>query len=110
MSLFGGKTKLEATAVIFLFIMFLFQIWVGSDYRAEAIRIFPEPTKLINKATNFSATSSMKKKSFKQDLFHKYFHGSAFHFNTTTTTTLRDDKGFEEDKRRVPSCPDPLHN
>ncbi|KAJ0094695.1 hypothetical protein Patl1_14962 [Pistacia atlantica] len=51
MSLFGGKTKLEATAVIFLFIMFLFQIWVGSDCRTEAIRIFPEPTKLINKAT-----------------------------------------------------------
>lgn len=114
MSLFGGKTKAEATAVFFFFFFFLFifvfQIWVCSDCQAEAVRIFPATsTKLINKATtNFTSASSMTTKSFKQDLIHKYFHGRAFNINTTTTH--RDDKGFEQDKRRVPNCPDPLHN
>lgn len=42
-------------------------------------------------------------KKSKEDLFHKYFNGRAFGFNKT-------EKGFEDNKRRVPSCPDPLHN
>ncbi|CAL5189276.1 unnamed protein product [Lathyrus oleraceus] len=34
----------------------------------------------------------------KEDLFHKYFSGRT------------SNKQFDESKRKVPSCPDPLHN
>ncbi|KAE9611779.1 hypothetical protein Lalb_Chr06g0166071 [Lupinus albus] len=40
-----------------------------------------------------------------EDLFYKYFSG-ARNFGPRTRTQ----KGFDETKRRVPSCPDPLHN
>ncbi|KAE9595755.1 hypothetical protein Lal_00030954 [Lupinus albus] len=41
----------------------------------------------------------------KKDLLHKYF-SSAKTFDVSNTIQ----KGFDENKRRVPSCPDPLHN
>ncbi|KAK8655359.1 hypothetical protein V6N13_107940 [Hibiscus sabdariffa] len=41
-------------------------------------------------------------------------HGkcSKLYFNGTSSFSFkgRTDEGFEESKRRVPSCPDPLHN
>ncbi|KAF9588579.1 hypothetical protein IFM89_013431 [Coptis chinensis] len=40
----------------------------------------------------------------KEEMLKKYFNGRSYNgFNSTG-------KGIEESKRRVPSCPDPLHN
>lgn len=43
----------------------------------------------------------------KQDLVHKYFGGTRAFGPPSIKTTQN---GFEDSKRRVPSCPDPLHN
>jgi len=57
------------------------------------------PTKVIKESYELG---SMDKKS-KEELFHKYFNATTFGLNKT-------ESGFEESKRRVPSCPDLLHN
>ncbi|GMI74918.1 CLAVATA3/ESR-RELATED 27 [Hibiscus trionum] len=79
----------SSMAVVMLVIIFVLQIWVCGDCcRAGAIRIFPE-----------NGTRKMvERKVYNTEDIQNYFNG---------TTT---DKGFEESKRRVPSCPDPLHN
>ncbi|OAY31320.1 hypothetical protein MANES_14G102600v8 [Manihot esculenta] len=87
--------------VLVVFLIFVLQIWVCSDCKAGAIRIFPDNGMAPNlKQRNISTTDN---KDSKEDLFHKFFNGRQYSFNTTK-------KGFEENKRRVPSCPDPLHN
>lgn len=40
----------------------------------------------------------------KEEQLRKYFNERASYGSNTT------EKGFEDSKRRVPSCPDPLHN
>ena len=82
-----------SSSLVLLLIMSVLQIWVCCDYscQAGAIRIFP------------GSHGSIDKKS-KVELFHKYFSGRTFALNRTH------DNGFEESKRKVPSCPDPLHN
>ncbi|KAE8663608.1 LOB domain-containing protein 41 [Hibiscus syriacus] len=67
-------------------------IWVFCDRQAEAIRVFP-------------GNGMEDDNKGQRDLFQKYyyFNGKSFSFNGTA-------KGFEDGKRRIPSCPDPLHN
>ncbi|KAJ9140740.1 hypothetical protein P3X46_031348 [Hevea brasiliensis] len=91
----------SSLAVLVVFLIFVLQIWMCSECKAGAIRIFPDngiPPNL--KPKNISTTDN---KASKEHLFHKFFNGRTSSFNTSK-------KGFEENKRRVPSCPDPLHN
>ncbi|OAY47304.1 CLAVATA3/ESR (CLE)-related protein 27 [Manihot esculenta] len=91
----------SSLVALVVFLIFMLQIWVCSDCKAGAIRIFPDngmPSKL--KHRNITTTDN---KATKQDLLRKFFNGRASSFNSSK-------KGFEENKRRVPSCPDPLHN
>ncbi|KAJ4709944.1 CLAVATA3/ESR (CLE)-related protein [Melia azedarach] len=95
----GGKSFLYSSMVVFFFMtMILFQIWV----QATAIRIFP--TTSIT-AADVVDNKASEETSSSRSLLQKYFHGRAFNFS-------RDygNNGFADDKRRVPSCPDPLHN
>ncbi|KAK8522452.1 hypothetical protein V6N12_056160 [Hibiscus sabdariffa] len=78
------------SCVLVLLVIFVLQIRVFRDCQAGAIRIFPG-----------NGTEGDDKG--RRDLFQKYFNGGSFSSNGT-------DKGFEEGKRRIPSCPDPLHN
>ncbi|GAB4828839.1 hypothetical protein Ancab_018499 [Ancistrocladus abbreviatus] len=74
--------------------------------KSGAIRSFPPDAKM--KATQSLST---------EDLFEKLFGGKRnqhhFELNTTATTARGGGGGgtiLEDSKRRVPSCPDPLHN
>ncbi|KAK9276765.1 hypothetical protein L1049_006301 [Liquidambar formosana] len=98
MSYSGGRRIVYPSLVVLLMISVL-QIWVCCDCQAGAIRIFPGNSV----AKGREVVQDMKDKKSKEELFHKYFNGRAFDFNTSGN-------GFEESKRRVPSCPDPLHN
>ncbi|OWM67982.1 hypothetical protein CDL15_Pgr017550 [Punica granatum] len=74
----------------------LLQIWVliCCDCRAAAIRL-PPPRTAVSPPPPGDRKAEL--------LHHKYFgndsNGFGFH-----------QKGLEDGKRRVPSCPDPLHN
>ncbi|XWS34957.1 hypothetical protein CRYUN_Cryun21dG0082200 [Craigia yunnanensis] len=94
---FSSRRLLYSSGVVLLIISIL-QLWVFCDCRAGAMRIFPG-----NAMRKMTESQGMKENKDKADLFQKYFNGRSFSFNAT-------DKGFEESKRRVPSCPDPLHN
>jgi hypothetical protein len=92
----------STTAV--LLIVSVLQIWVCCEYpcHARAIRILPGngmPAKVIEESRQLGSID----KNSKEELFRKYFNATTFGLNKT-------DSGFEESKRRVPSCPDPLHN
>ncbi|KAJ7943162.1 CLAVATA3/ESR (CLE)-related protein 27 [Quillaja saponaria] len=98
---FAGGRKLMYLSVVVLLIISVLQMWVfcHSSSQVGAIRIFPANAVARVKLNQ----ANVDKKSKKQDLFHKYFSGRSFGPN-------RPQNGFEESKRRVPSCPDPLHN
>lgn len=82
-----------------MIIMLVLQIWVCRDCQVGAIRIFSTPNEVEKQQM-----VTKNNKSYKEgDLVRKYFGGSAFNFSRT-------EKGIADDKRRVPSCPDPLHN
>nr|KYP44490.1 hypothetical protein KK1_034010 [Cajanus cajan] len=87
--LFAGGRRLLFLYVSLLMLVVLQMCHVG------AIRVFP-PNAVPNVEFN---------KKSKEDLFNKYFSGRN-HLAPSNTTQ----KGFDETKRRVPSCPDPLHN
>ncbi|XP_054775865.1 CLAVATA3/ESR (CLE)-related protein 27 [Prosopis cineraria] len=100
----GGKTLLHFSPLLLL-LLSLLQIWVcchPSCLLVGAIRIFPE-----NVAAKVRLSHTQDDDD-KNHFFQKYY----FHGNTSGPTTNNNTthKGFEETKRRVPSCPDPLHN
>ncbi|MED6215865.1 hypothetical protein PIB30_002003 [Stylosanthes scabra] len=74
-----------------------------------AIRVFPRGDAPPH--VEFSHRITAATKIANKDLFNKYFNNNS---NGRTTATrnknTRTQKGFDESKRRVPSCPDPLHN
>ncbi|MFS7993279.1 hypothetical protein Hanom_Chr12g01092221 [Helianthus anomalus] len=83
---FSGTTK--RAVVVFMIIFFVLQ--------ATAIRTSPPQPP--------SAKASDKIKRL--ELYKRFFNGRFAHLNSTTVF----DKSFQEIKRTVPSCPDPLHN
>ncbi|KAK8582764.1 hypothetical protein V6N13_069533 [Hibiscus sabdariffa] len=87
---FCSMRSFYSSVLLLLLIIFVLQIWVFCNCQAEAMRIFPG-----NGVGNDD--------NGRRDLFQKYFNGRSFSFNGTG-------QGFEEGKRRIPSCPDPLHN
>lgn len=59
------------------------------------------------RAIRISSSSSSRKDSDglkRSELYKKFFNGRF------TTTTVSNGKGLQENKRRIPSCPDALHN
>lgn len=87
----SGRKKL----LYFSMVMFL----VTTLLQVGAIRIFPG--------------NDVSKVEFKQgvinnkDLLNKYFKGRTFFSSSNKNETKM---GFDDSKRKVPSCPDPLHN
>ncbi|GAB2226590.1 hypothetical protein Droror1_Dr00022401 [Drosera rotundifolia] len=92
----GGYAK----AVFLLVVLFC-----DADYRGGAVRILPE-----KKGVRSSTSSN-------EDLYRKFFGNATnqLKFNSSTTGDAGgggDDGGgvFVDSKRRIPSCPDALHN
>ncbi|KDP29407.1 hypothetical protein JCGZ_18328 [Jatropha curcas] len=100
----------SSSLVVVVLVIFVLQIWVFSDCncKAGAIRIFPDDNGIMSTSKERNITSNSYKAS-KDDLFHKFkfFNGRQ---PSSSSSFSRTEKGFEENKRRVPSCPDPLHN
>jgi len=71
--------------------------------QVEGIRVLPgNAVPNVEELSHGNMNDNNKRK---EDLFNKYFDGRTRLGSSNTTQ-----KGFDETKRRVPSCPDPLHN
>ncbi|KAL2347590.1 hypothetical protein Fmac_001590 [Flemingia macrophylla] len=94
------KQRLLHLSLVVLLGVTVLQIWVNwHTCQVEAIRAFPS-----NAMAKRELSHGFEDEKVKEDLLHKYFGGSTFDPSNGTQ------KGFDENKRRVPSCPDPLHN
>ncbi|KAJ0435925.1 hypothetical protein HanIR_Chr17g0898811 [Helianthus annuus] len=106
MSFSGRKRRSTMYSILLLLIIFsLLQIWVFSTdcCRVRAIRI---PS---SSSTSTSLSTSKDSDKIKRlELYRKYFNGRSKQKMNTTTGSKG--KGFQENNRKVPSCPDALHN
>ncbi|KAI3817192.1 hypothetical protein L1987_10981 [Smallanthus sonchifolius] len=87
--------------VVLLIIFLVLQIWAlnSNSCWVSAIRTSPPPPPPPSAAKD----SDEIKRS---ELYKRFFNGRFSRLNSTVPK----DKNFEDNKRRVPSCPDPLHN
>ncbi|KAB2610018.1 CLAVATA3/ESR (CLE)-related protein 27 [Pyrus ussuriensis x Pyrus communis] len=105
---FAGCWRLLHSSLLVILVVSALQIWVCCDCRAGAIRVFPGNTDNVISKVQVEAERNMMEKKSKtstEALFQKYFGGS-----TSSSNFNKTEKGHEESKRRVPSCPDKLHN
>lgn len=97
---FAGGRRLLYLSVVALLVVTVLQMWVCfNSCQVGAIRVFPK-----NAVAKVKFSNGIVDKMSKEDLLYKYFSGRTFGLSNRTQ------KGFDESERRVPSCPDPLHN
>ncbi|GAA0155498.1 hypothetical protein LIER_13212 [Lithospermum erythrorhizon] len=99
MSFSIGRRSAMFSALVLLLIISLLHVWGG---KVGAIRLFQEnigPSRKLGQATKSSMNQT--------ELFYKYFSGKLSDLKNSTSSR---NGTFEDSKRRVPSCPDPLHN
>ncbi|KAI3778965.1 hypothetical protein L2E82_08355 [Cichorium intybus] len=78
-------------------------IWaLNSSSRVTAIR-----TTLTPPSPSPSSSAKDSDEIKRSELYRRFFNGRFARLNSTNVSK---DKSFQEIKRRVPSCPDPLHN
>ncbi|KAH7841703.1 hypothetical protein Vadar_033203 [Vaccinium darrowii] len=100
MWLAGGRRLIYSSLVALLMIFVFFNCSAG------AIRTYPQNR--ASKHRELITHQTMKNPNKNQnDLFQKYFNGRASDLSTETNSTQN---GFQESMRRIPSCPDALHN
>ncbi|ESW14904.1 hypothetical protein PHAVU_007G027300 [Phaseolus vulgaris] len=90
----GGRRVFYACVMLMLVALHTCQV--------QGIRVLPGNAEPNVEFSHGNINDNNKKK---EDLFNKYFNG-----RTPLAPTNTIQKGFDETKRRVPSCPDPLHN
>lgn len=99
---------LNVAAIMIMMLMSM--SWVC---RAGAARPFPQQfSRGASTAFHKEAIDDeYHKQQEREDLLAKYFKGiKSLQFNSTTSVNGGGGAVFDESKRRVPSCPDPLHN
>ncbi|KAM7484565.1 hypothetical protein LguiA_000574 [Lonicera macranthoides] len=94
MSFSGERRSVVYSSLMVLLIISLLHIWAFCLCSVSATRILQ---------ANTEQSQTMKANKNQAEQFRNFFNGRVFNVNET-------DKGFQENKRRVPSCPDPLHN
>ncbi|PIN22068.1 hypothetical protein CDL12_05228 [Handroanthus impetiginosus] len=92
----GGKRPFYPSSLAVLLIISLVHVWVSSQ--VGAIRTFPH----VQEESQPPPPPPWKKNQ--TEIFREYFSGRVSDLKSSTTGT------FLDDKRRIPSCPDPLHN
>ncbi|KAL8531694.1 hypothetical protein ACS0TY_008327 [Phlomoides rotata] len=91
MSFSGRKRPFYPSSLTMLLIISLVHVLVSSQCQVGAIRSFPQ--RLLQTGKN------------QTQIFQGYFNGRVSDLNTPSTNAT-----FRDNKRVVPSCPDPLHN
>ncbi|PWA86124.1 hypothetical protein CTI12_AA143300 [Artemisia annua] len=93
-----GKKRRSSTMVLLFIFFWLLQICVLNNEccSVRAIRILSSSSKELNEIK-------------RANLFKKFFNGDQYRQKMNTTSVSKG-KGFQENKRMIPSCPDALHN
>ncbi|XP_054808707.1 CLAVATA3/ESR (CLE)-related protein 43-like [Prosopis cineraria] len=105
---FAGVRRISFLFVVGLLVISVLFVWVCShSCRVEAIPISSSPSSSSTVPTKEKLSYGVLDNKSKQDLVHKYLSGRRASAPPAIKTTPN---GFEESKRRIPSCPDPLHN
>lgn len=112
MSLAGERRRVVLYfCVVALLIVPMSEIWVCREYhcKAAAARLLPGEDGATWKVKQIDGGDDddhqHHKKSSEEEFFQRFYNNNGRDLNFNLT-----EKGFEETKRRVPSCPDPLHN
>ncbi|KAL8470657.1 hypothetical protein ACS0TY_033282 [Phlomoides rotata] len=96
MSFTGGKRPFYPTSLTVLLVISLLHIWVfPAPTEVGAIRIF-------RRSMEEAAPAPAKTQT---QIFKEYFNKRVSDLNTTAGNGT-----YADYKRRIPSCPDPLHN
>ncbi|KAI3467091.1 hypothetical protein Pfo_023754 [Paulownia fortunei] len=103
MSFSGGKRPFYSSSLVVLLIISLLHIWVSSQSKVVAIRIFPQRLVAVEEEGQTMEPAPPAGKN-QTEIFKEYFNSRLSDLNGTTNDT------FVDYKRRIPSCPDPLHN
>ncbi|KAH6771435.1 hypothetical protein C2S52_016238 [Perilla frutescens var. hirtella] len=102
MSFSGGRRPLYSSSLAMLLIISLLHIWIsGQSTAVAAIRIFPQRVAAANDEDGRITEAPVKNQT---EIFREYFKSKLSDLNITTNGT------YADYKRRIPSCPDPLHN
>ncbi|KAG6573960.1 CLAVATA3/ESR (CLE)-related protein 27, partial [Cucurbita argyrosperma subsp. sororia] len=92
----------SSSFAILILILWVSQIWVFCCFsQARASRIFPPPPPPPPPPHTTDKTDHANRR---YELLQKYFKDRAF------LDPHRHHEGFVDSKRKIPSCPDPLHN
>ncbi|KAI3453030.1 hypothetical protein Pfo_009693 [Paulownia fortunei] len=102
MSFSDRKRPFCSSPVVVLLIISLVHVWVSSQSQVGAIRMFPQRLLAVEEESHSIEPPPPGKNQ--TEIFREYFNGRVSDLNSTTNGT------FLDYKRRIPSCPDPLHN
>nr|KYP53728.1 hypothetical protein KK1_024302 [Cajanus cajan] len=97
---FSGSKRLLHLSLVVLLGVTVLHVWMcWHTCQVGAIRAFPSSA-----MAKVEFSHGYEDEKVKEDPLHKHFRGSTF------VPINGAQKGFDENMRRVPSCPDPLHN
>ncbi|KAK1389984.1 hypothetical protein POM88_018162 [Heracleum sosnowskyi] len=111
MSFSGSKRScslMSISSLVLLLTISCLLTWTLSNCKVEALRILQE-----EKEASRDDQENMRKITSQADHFREFFNGKVVahsDLNNKKKNSTDNKKGFQDDKRRVPSCPDPLHN
>lgn len=109
----GGRRRLRRRRFMLCFFILLIISVCSDNYKVGAIRIFPSENWASqdhhhHQQQYYSTMISEKKKIIDhEDMFKKV---KDYEYNRSKKNIGAGPGGFEDSKRKVPSCPDPLHN
>ncbi|KAG8362815.1 hypothetical protein BUALT_BualtUnG0034600 [Buddleja alternifolia] len=105
MSFSGRKRPFYPSPLVVLLIISLLHFWISSQSTAGAIRVFPQrPLTTVDEEIYFTEPPPPAGRNQTED----YSNDAVSDLNNSTSTT--NNGTFLDDKRIIPSCPDPLHN
>ncbi|RDX87680.1 hypothetical protein CR513_30815, partial [Mucuna pruriens] len=93
---FGGSWRLLHLSLVMLLGVTVLQMWVC--WHVEAVRAFPS-----NAMAKLKFSHGIENEKVKEDPLHKHFSGRTLGLSNGTQ------KGFDENKRRVPRSSDDHH-
>ncbi|KAL6969854.1 hypothetical protein U1Q18_029569 [Sarracenia purpurea var. burkii] len=88
---------MRSSLVLLLIMISVLHFFAGGDCGVRALRVYPPPNGVVKERETQKDLD---------DLFQKYFNGRGLGLKRSKETR----NGFQQSKRTVPNCPDPLHN
>ncbi|KAK4399949.1 hypothetical protein Sango_1101000 [Sesamum angolense] len=108
MSFSGRKRPFYSSSLaMLLLIVSSLHIWTSTQNQVRAIRVFPQRSLAVEEESQSQSMAPPPPPPAKNQtqIFREYFKRRVSELNSTAG-----DDTFLDYKRKIPSCPDPLHN